>query len=196
MNALNNYNDQELIALLRRGSPLAFKILFDKYSQKLFRFSLQYLKSDTDAEEIVQEVFLKLWQNREKIKSDTSFKSYLFTIAFNVILKQFNQKNKEEKYRQDIIGSLAEEDSSLEARLNYEALLDKQEKLINQMPERRREIFLKRKKEGKSVKEIAAEMNISGKTVENQITEAMNFLRKSFEEDKILGALFLFLFFS
>jgi RNA polymerase sigma-70 factor (family 1) len=196
MNALNNHNDQELIALLRRGSPLAFKTLFDKYSQKLYRFSLQYLKSDTDSEEIVQEVFLKLWQNREQIKSDTSFKSYLFTIAFNAILKQFNQKNKTEKYRQDIFESLAEQAPSLETHLNYEALLDKLEKLIEQMPERRREIFLKRKKEGKSVKEIAEEMNISSKTVENQITEAMNFLRKSFGEDKISGPLFLFLFFS
>jgi RNA polymerase sigma-70 factor (ECF subfamily) len=62
------------------------------------------------------------------------------------------------------------------------------------MPDRRREIFVKRKKEGKSVREIAIEMNISLKTVENQITEAMNYLKKEFDNDRISGMLFFYVF--
>jgi RNA polymerase sigma-70 factor (family 1) len=192
----NKYSDQELIRQLRQGSAPAFKLLFDKYSQILYRFSFRYLKSEADSQEIVQDVFLKLWQNREQIKSDTSFKSYLFTIAFNTILKHFNQKIKAGKYSLDILDALAEENPALETRYQYELLVERLEELIGQMPERRRAIFLKRKKEGLSVKEIAAEMNISVKTVENQITEAMNFLRKSFGDDKIATSLFLLLFLS
>ncbi|WP_394697582.1 RNA polymerase sigma factor [uncultured Sunxiuqinia sp.] len=59
--------------------------MFDHYSKILFQFSISYLKSKESAEEVVQEVFIKIWDNRKKLKTDTSFKSYLFTIALNSI---------------------------------------------------------------------------------------------------------------
>lgn len=189
-----SHTEQQLVSLLRTGSQFAFEKLFEKYSQKLFRFSLSYLKSDADSEEIVQNVFLKIWENRQKLRDETSFKSYLFTIAFNVIRKDFNQKAKENKYKTELLEVLATENPLLETNSDFEVYLLKLEQLIEQMPDRRKEIFLKRKKEGKSVREIASSMDISSKTVENQITEAMNYLRKEFSQDQISGMLFLFIF--
>jgi len=189
-----SYTEQQLISLLRSGSQFAFERLFESYSQKLYRFSLSYLKSETEAEEIVQEVFLKIWENRESLKNETSFQSYLFTIAFNAIRKHFNTKSKDEKYRAEILEFLASENASIESKPDFEVLVTKLDQLIEQMPDRRKEIFVKRKKEGKSVKEIAKEMVISPKTVENQITEAMNFLKKEFGEDRISGMLFFYIF--
>jgi len=188
------HTEQQLISLLRSGSQFAFERLFESYSQKLYRFSLSYLKSETEAEEIVQEVFLKIWENHESLKNETSFQSYLFTIAFNAIRKHFNNKSKNEKYRTEILEFLASENSSIESKPDFEVLITKLEQLIDQMPDRRKEIFLKRKKEGKSVREIATSMYISPKTVENQITEAMHFLKKEFDKDRISGMIFFSLF--
>ncbi len=188
------YTDQQLISLLRSGSQFAFERLFEIYSQKLYRFAVSYLKTEAEAEEIVQEVFLKIWENRHKLKDERSFKSYLFTIAFNAIRKQFNKKAKDAKYRTEILEYLASDNSSIETKSEFEVLVSRLDQLIDQMPDRRKEIFLKRKKNGMSVREIASAMFISPKTVENQITEAMNFLKKEFESDKISGILFFYIF--
>jgi RNA polymerase sigma-70 factor (ECF subfamily) len=185
--------EQELIVSLKRGSVTAFESLFEKYSQKLYRFSYSYLKSETEAEDIVQEVFFKIWQNRNSLKTETSFHSYLFTIAFHAIQKSFNNKTRQQRFQLDLFEMLSEENPSLEDQLNFETQLLKLNQLIEQLPDRRKEIFLKRKKEGKSIHAIAREMGISEKTVENQITEAMHSLRKAFNEDKISGKLFLLL---
>jgi RNA polymerase sigma-70 factor (family 1) len=186
--------EQEMIALLQKGSVTAFEKLFKKYGQKLYRFSHTYLKSNAEAEDVVQEVFLKLWENRAGLRTGTSFQSYLFTIAFNAIQKNFNKKAVQDKFRVVLFENIAEQNSALEDQSDFEFLLRKLDLLIDQMPSRRKEIFLKRKKEGKSVGDIALEMDISKKTVENQITEAMNYLRKSFSEDKASGELFFLLF--
>lgn len=189
-----SYTEQALVSLLRSGSPFAFERLFGIYSPKLYRFSFSYLKSETEAEEIVQDVFLKIWQNRGKLKNETSFQSYVFTIAFNAIRKHFNKKVRDARFHTEIVSDLAEDNPSLESNPDFEALVVKLESLIDQMPDRRKEIFRKRKKEGKSVRDIATDLNISPKTVENQITEAMNYLKKEFGEDRISGLLFFYVF--
>ena len=194
MNNSNFQIEQELILALKSGSINAFKSLFDNYSQKLYRFSLAYLKSETEAEDIVQDVFLKIWENRMSLKAGTSFQSYLFTIAFNSNQKNFNKRVRNDKFKLDLFEWLASDNLSMEDQINFELLLKKLELLIDQMPIRRKEIFLKRKKEGKSVQSIALEMGISEKTVENQITEAMNSLRKSFKNERFSGNSFYLMF--
>ncbi len=196
MKDADRYTEQELVILLRNNSPVAFQQLFDLYSQKLYHFSFSYLKSDSGSEEIVQEVFLKIWEKRGSLKTDKSFKSYLFTIAFNAIRKNFNKKMKEDKYKHELFEWISEEKPELESRIEFEALLQKLDLLIGRLPEKRKEIFLKRKKEGKSIGEIADEMGISPKTVKNQITEAMNYLKKSFDDNDVSSLLFYFLFVS
>lgn len=191
----NNFQtEQEMVASLQKGSLPAFESLFKNYSQKLYRFSYSYLKSETEAEDLVQEVFLKLWENRSSLKTGMSFQSYLFTIAFNSIRKSFNKKAKQEKFRVDLFEFLSAENTSLEIRPDFDSLILKLDSLIEQMPDRRKEIFLKRKKEGKSVRDIAEEMDVSPKTVENQITEAMNYLKKEFDKDRVSGMLFFYVF--
>jgi RNA polymerase sigma-70 factor (family 1) len=190
----NLQTEQEMIALLQKGSMSAFEGLFEQYSQKLYRFSFSYLKSESESKDVVQEVFLKIWENRADLKTGTSFQSYLFTIAFNSIRKNFNKKTRQNQFHTDLFDFLSIDNSSLENHPDYEALLSKLDMLIDQMPARRKEIFLKRKKEGKSVRDIADSMNISPKTVENQITEAMNYLKKEFDKDRISGMLFFYIF--
>lgn len=187
-------SDSHLVRALQVGDHHAFEKLFSKYAQKLFVFSVSYLKNEDEAEELVQEVFMKIWARRTSLKADTSFQSYLFTIAYNAIKKSFNRKVRDDQFKHDLVDFLDSGQDAIDFERNYQQVIQKLEKFILEMPERRRAIFLQRKKEGKPVKQIAEEMGVSLKTIENQITEAMNFLRRKFEDEHPNGFLFFSLF--
>ena len=85
-------NESLLIRNLSKGNLLAFNTLYNWYSNRLYRFALGYLKSEAEVEELVQEVFTIIWEKRTGLKDELSFKSFLFTIAFNLIRKHFRTK--------------------------------------------------------------------------------------------------------
>lgn len=186
--------DPVLLHSLKNGDQQAFERLFKQYARKLFTFSLSYLKDEEEAQEVVQEVFLKIWLNRITLKTDTSFQSYLFTIAFNSIRKSFNRKAKNDQYKLDVIDDLDEGQDVADYEQNYQLVSQKLEQFIDEMSEKRKDIFIQRKKQGKPVKQIAEDMGISVKTVENQITESMKYLKRRFQEELPEGLLFLVLF--
>jgi RNA polymerase sigma-70 factor (family 1) len=171
-------SDYNLVRLLQKGNVAAFDTLFEVYSPKLFGFAMKYFKNEGDSEELVQDVFVQVWEHRQSLKSELSFKSYLFTIALNQIRKHFNKKAIFLRYLESL-----RQDPELtynETIQNdyYESTLQQVNLIIEQMPPRRREIFLKSKLEGRSSKEVAAELNISAGTVDNQVSEALRFIRE------------------
>ncbi len=186
--------DPELIFGLKKDNHDSFEKLFELYSKPLFLFSLSYLKSKEEAEGVVQEVFIKIWSNRKKLKTNTSFKSYLFTIALNTIRKQFNIKARLDEAKHDILFDFSKNRPEFDDNSNYQFLHDKLEELINRMPEKRRLVFIKKKIEEKSLKEISHELQITTKTVEYHVTEAMKFLKSEFEKLQVEGIVFFHLF--
>src|SRR5690606_25986015 len=158
------------------------------YSGRLYRFAFGFLRSEAVSEELVQEVFTRIWENRSVLKSEYSFKSYLFTIAFNIIKKQFRREARASEYFKTRIS----EDFDLETteKINYDSLRHYIAELVDKMPRRRREIFIKSRFEGLSIKEISEELNISHKTVENQLTDALKFLRNIIRGESIPVVLF------
>jgi len=185
-------NDNHLVELLQKGNVAAFDSLFEVYSPKLYGFALKYFKNETDAEELVQEVFVKVWENRQTLKSELSFKSYLFTIALNQIRKYFNKKATSLRYLESLQNDPEFSDQVMTD--DYETTLRQIYQIIEQMPPRRREIFTKSKLEGKSSKEIAAELNISAGTVDNQVSEALHFIRSQLKTGNLGLVLFAVLF--
>lgn len=179
---------------LKKGDHAAFERVFEHYSKQLYLFSFSYLKSRDTAEDIVQEVFLKIWNNRASIKTDTSFQSYLFTIALNAVRQHFNKLSGLNEIKHDILISFSNQKQEFDNRDDYQALLDRLDTLIGQMPEKRRVVFIKKKIEGKSMKEISEELNIAVKTVEFHISEAMRFLKSEFEKSHTEGLIFFYLF--
>jgi len=186
-------DDNELVKLLQKGNVLAFDSLFEVYSPKLYGFALKYLQNESDAEELVQEVFVVVWENRQMLKSELSFKSYLFTIALNRIRKHFNKKATSLRYLETLTYESEITDSQL-IQDNYESVLQQINLIIERMPQRRREIFTKSKLEGKSSKEIAAELDITTGTVDNQVSEALRFIRTQLKNENIALLLFVVLF--
>jgi len=184
-----------LLIRLKKGDHDSFRKLFEKYSNPLFRFANGYLKSNEAAEDVVQFVFTKVWDNRKKLKTDTSFQSYLFTIALNSIRQNFNKLSKQNELKHTVLIGFATTQTEFDENNEYQALLDKLDELIARMPEKRKEVFIKKKIEEKSSKEIAEECTISLKTVEYHIHEAMKFLKKEFGKIQTMGIFFFHLFF-
>ncbi len=194
MKKLNENTENQLIEELKCGSAKAFDQVFDFYGRKLFYFSLGYLKSEAEAEEVVQEVFYKIWKNRQTLKPELSFKAYLFKIAFNHIQELFQKLNLQQAYKHELIAGSTGFNNDLDNRTNYQSLLELVNQLINQLPPRQKEILIRKRQQGQSVKEIADALNITTKTVENHLTEALKNLKSSLSEECISGLLFFYLF--
>jgi len=94
--------EEFVLRSLKDGEVYAFEYLFEKYSKVLFRFSCKILKSQTEAEEVVQQVFLKIWEKRKNIDPQQQFNAYLFTVALNDIRKSFLAKAKENKFKVEL----------------------------------------------------------------------------------------------
>lgn len=188
------HTDKNLVDLLQKGNVAAFDSLFEVYSPKLFGFANKYFQNVADSEELVQEVFVKVWENRKSLKSEHSFKSYLFTIALNQVRKHFNKKAVSLRYLESIQYETEPTENPLIAANNYETVLNQINLLIEQMPPRRREIFRKSKLEGKSSKEVAEELNITAGTVDNQVSEALRFIRSHLNNENMALLLFTVLF--
>ena len=187
-------NESQLVKSLARGNLLAFNTLFKKYSSRLYRFAYGYLKSEEEAEELVQEVFTIVWEKRSDLKADLSFKSFLFMIAFNIIRKHFRSRKYLSEYLKAGIGD--DLDMQTSQKISYDSLYQYLTELVDKLPLRRKEIFVKSRFEGYSIKEISDELNISHKTVENQLTDALKFIRSNLKEEQLSVFLFFFLFIS
>ncbi|HAZ03245.1 MAG: hypothetical protein A2W90_08645 [Bacteroidetes bacterium GWF2_42_66] len=187
--------DNELIENLRKGDVEAFDLVYKKYAQKLYAFSLKYLKSVEETEELVQSVFLKVWENQQNLKTETSFKSYLFTIAYNEICNLFRRR----KYQQKFISRTTTENQKTfevtEDQIDYKFVLQQVEMILARLPEKQKIIFIKSRIEGKSTKEIASEHGLSPGTVDNYISEALKFIRANLKDEHLAVLLFLSLFF-
>ncbi|MCL3782074.1 RNA polymerase sigma-70 factor [Prolixibacteraceae bacterium JC049] len=183
----------DVVRRFRKGDDVAFKQLFEFYSTRLYGFVFKLIKDDSESEEIVQDVFFKIWKHREEIRTDEAFKSYLFKIALNNIRNYFTRLQKEEHHKQEIVREYllnTEEDGK---QISYNEAMKKVDELIELLPEKRREIFLMSRKEGLSILEIAKYLNLSEATVKNQITSAMNFLREEAKKHDFGIYLFLLL---
>jgi len=187
-------SDIELVNLLQKGDIEAFDLIYEKYSAKLYLFSLKYLRSKEDAEELIQSVFLTLWENHKKLKKESSFKSFLFTIAYNKICNIFKERN----YSRNYIVELTERtqaSTDMEDNIFYKSALDQIKKIIEFLPDKQRAIFIKSRFEHKSSKEIADELGLSPATIDNYISECLRFIRKRCNIENIMLFLVLNLFF-
>lgn len=194
MNNLPHHIESQLVKDLKSGDVLAFNNLFGYYGRRLYHFSFRYLRSEPECEELVQEVFTKVWEKRSELNEDLSFRSYIFTIAFNIIRKHFRSRSQVNTYFE----SQVLEDLNLETtqKIDFNSLKNRLDKVVSMLPLRRKEIFTKSRFEGLTIKEIASEMNISKKTVENQLTEALGFIRSRLKNEHIAVLLYFSLFVS
>ncbi|MCE4564753.1 RNA polymerase sigma-70 factor [Maribellus sp. CM-23] len=183
----------ELLKQIQKGSPFAFQALFDNYSRKIYHFSMGYLKNKQEAEDIVQEVFLKIWKSREELLTGTSFESFLFTITRNAILNTIRKEKYQQVYMNYVKLHLGK-NVLLDEELDFNELERAYKKSIDKLPPRRKEIFLLSRYENISNVEIAKKMDVSVKTVENQMTSALADIRQNLLKLGFSGIIFFEIF--
>ncbi|MBA7515263.1 RNA polymerase sigma-H factor [subsurface metagenome] len=186
--------DRQLVESLKKGDLFAFDQLFSKYNKKLYYFANGYLDSKEDAEGLVQEVFLKIWEKRKELKEHLSFNAYLYTITYNAIRKYFRKKARERKYLDKFLEDFDEKHDETVTDIEYNNLRELANKAIEKLPEKRKMIFRLSRHEDLTSEEIAKRLHISKKTVENQIHQALKFLREQLGKETLLSILFYYLF--
>ncbi|MGM9798817.1 MAG: RNA polymerase sigma-70 factor [Parabacteroides sp.] len=171
-------DDKQLILRLKSDDREAFSLLYQRYWAKVHRFCQLYLTDRSLAEDVVQEVFIKIWESRAFLHEEDHFEGLLFIITRNFIFNQHRKSVNEEFYELTVIAAM-ESEEDVEAEISARNLQQFIDTLIKELPERRRLIFNMSRKEHKSYKEIAQALQLSEKTVENQINAALKFLRKN-----------------
>lgn len=186
--------EKESVERLKKGDLEAFDRIYRLYSAKLFAFGKKYLRSEAEAEELVQSVFIKIWENRKKIDSSLSFRSWLFTIAYNDICKLFRSRSYLQKYVTETLTTGTFASSETEKGTEYQSVLDQVRKIVDTLPETQKKVFIKSRFEGRASREIAEEMNLTPATVDNYISAALRLIRTTLGSESLPVILFVFLF--
>jgi len=179
--AKSSIRDDELLALIRSGDEGAFEVLFRAHAIALRAFALEYVKSRDIAVEVVHDVFLRIWERRERLEIRESFKAYIYRATRNRALdvvkrSALEQRYVEESMRESVAGETGAP-ASAQKILEQQDLAAAMERVVAEFPERRRMVFTLRWKSGLRYDEIAELMGTSTKTVENQMTRALRELR-------------------
>ena len=174
---MNNGIDTKILEALRDGDHKAFKAIFVAYYNKTKAFINGYIKSEQDAEELAEDLFVNLWVNRRSIDISKSFNSYLHTIARNTAINFLKHKQVQEKYTCEMPAweshySSEEDYIAKELGLLVEDIVDK-------MPEQRKQIYILSRNEGLSNGEIAERLNTTKRNVESQLSLALKEIRKA-----------------
>lgn len=179
---------------LQRGSYNDFKKLYALYHDNLYGFVFSLVKSHSISKEIVQETFIKLWINREKIRADGAFKSYLFKISKNIIIDRLRKQIKSPVFDDymDYCDILESGESNSDSKMDLDLFVQRLENAKTKLTVRQKEIFELSKEQGKSAKEIAENLSISEQTVYNTLSVALQILKK---EVGYTGLAFFVLFF-
>lgn len=183
------------MSLLREGDPIAFHRIYNRYCKRLYSFVLRYVKQEEDAEGIVQEVFLKLWESRSKIDIYASFEAFLFTVAYNQTISILRKKVNEEKYLKHLKSrNQFRQTPDIAEEVHFKELNEKVNSLLNNLTPRQQEIFLLSRQKGLKHAEIAQQLGISVNTVKNHLVAALSYLRSRIDQNTMLNLFFIYLF--
>lgn len=174
--------DSELTTLLIQGDEAAFSELYVRYKDKLRYFCISLLKSNEEANDIVQEIFVRIWESRSFIHPDLSFSSFLYTMARNRILNFFRDMDVETKVKSVLAMQTPEEDDPVNSEIIYSEYQRILKEAIHSLPPQRQKIFNMSRMENLSHKEIAARLGISVNTVQDHISEALRTIKAYFNK--------------
>ena len=188
-------DEKKWVKALRSGKKEALEWVFQKYHHALYYHALDFLKSPVLAEDAVQEVFVKLWENRNQIKPDLSFKAYIFCISKNHIINQLKRTAREIKVHQEISHRSITSHNAVEEQVMYAESEALARKALDTLPPKRKKVFIMHRLEGKKYGEIATLMNISKNTVRDHVVKADKTIRTYFayQSDIIISLLITFL---
>lgn len=177
-----NQQDKKLIEKIRSGNEQAFEVLFKRYYKNLCVFALRYIPEEDIVEDLVQEMFFKLWEKRDNLFITTSLESYLFRSVHNQAINFLNHEKIKRGYKDKVVQGYKSKLYNDDIAFWEFGLEDVVRKNIEELPEKRRRIFKMSRFDDLKNQEIAEKLNVSIKTVEAQMTQAIRFLRDKLKD--------------
>jgi len=190
---LTREDEHKLLNLIKVGDATSFDQVFKEYHNKIYGFSYSYLQSREDAEGVVQQVFLTLWNKRASLGEIRNLNAWLFTVTFNQIRKIFRSAAMERQLKESYAASAILEDNTTLSSVEFDDLMENAEGVINRLPNRQKTILLMRMKNGLSSDEISRELKINKRTVENHLSSARASLRKILREEHLIPFIVLWI---
>jgi RNA polymerase sigma-70 factor (family 1) len=187
MPAFNHLSDYELAALLRTEGESVFRVIYERYWEKLYVMAKKRLNDPLDAEEIVQDIFCNFWRKRSTLTLSKGFDNYFAVAVKYEVINRLAKRSVATKFVQETAMELSEIDETTLQQLDYNELLRQLELTINGLSEKCRIVFRLKQEEGYSQRQIAEELDISEKTVEAHLSKARKTLRNAF--GNVLGLL-------
>ena len=194
MKLFENISDSELAWKIKTGDKAAYQELFIRYSPRIYNFSHSYLKNKADAEELVQDVFLKIWEKRELLDHAKNIKSLIFKIAVNSIYDFIRKKNIINAFNDFAKANFETGTENTWHSVILEDMNQNLQNLVMQLPEQQQKIFQLSKIDGLSSDEIAAKLNLSKRTVENHLYRAVSYLKEHFSNQSLIALFFFYLY--
>lgn len=174
--------DYILIAKLNESSKMAFAALYDRYVGMVHSFVFSIIQDTSVAEDIIQFVFLQLWEHRKSISPDKNLPAWLYVTARNAVFKETKRLVRMSKYVQFIEGTHQVEDAVGGGRIDRRVLQRELDGIVASFPDGMRNIFIMRTTDDMTVREISESLKISVKTVETQLLRAKRIIRKKIEK--------------
>ena len=192
---VDSINEKRLLTELKNGSFQAFERLYNMYSGKLYNFIMRISSGNQYmAEEVVQSAFIRVWEVRERVEPESSFISFLCTIAKNLLMNMYQRQTVEYVYNEYLKNTGVDRDSQTEESIDLRFLNEYIDSLAEELPAQRKKIFILSKRQNYTNKEIAEMMGISESSVATQLSLAVKFMREQLMKhyDKIVALLFAF----
>ncbi len=190
---MERLDEIELIDRLKQSDKEAYLALYDKYHLLVYNWSLKLVKSPQLAEDIVQEVFLKIWQIRERLNPQQSFPAFIYRVSRNKAFTLLKKISTDAKLNLEVMTHLGSTVENTENKLlwkQYEELLNN---AVGQLPQQRQKVFKLCRQEGKTYDEVALELGISRNTVKDHMVSAVKNIKEYFYQYGEISFIFILL---
>ncbi|AYL96768.1 RNA polymerase sigma factor [Mucilaginibacter celer] len=185
--SINSHHIQQLI----KGDEAAFDAIYEAYSSKVYRLAYRFLKDGQQSEEIVQECFINLWTNRQKLNAEGDIWLYLYVIAKRLSLNSLRQICQSRELSDKLVNHIATIHNDTEEEMLVSDLEQFTERIINKLPRQQQVIFRLSRVEHLTHKEIADQLQISPNTVKNHMVEALKTLKSQLQYSDLIFMLAL-----
>ena len=185
--------DEELLELvegIRSGDAGSFEHIYHMYAKRVYGVAKSFYLDHADAEEMVQEVFFKLWKNRSNLRSDLSIQSYIITISRNTVLKFLRSQTVRSNYVSEMISSAEQGENSTETSYEFNELQNKLSAVMDELSPQRKRVFQMVKLDGVKIDEVAEMMGLSKRTVEHHLFHATKFVKNHLSLSVVVALVF------
>lgn len=186
--------NNKTIKKFKEGDGEAFDTIYRHYSKNMFHFVMGLVKNNDISKDLVQEVFVILWEKRGHVDPNLNLDNYIFTITYNCIRKFFRKKLVETKFIDHLLSNSPEIIESADETVIYNELHELAIRTIENLPPKRKIVYKLSRQEGLKIREIASKLNISTRTAENHLAKALKYLKGQLSGFSLVIILFFHLF--